>query len=214
MRRVSYETDRLTGFFIVLVAFATGLTAYSSLGEESHADSPAAWQGPVLPVKMCLLPEPTAFANEAPTSAKSCETGLSLHGTAGEMLKLINRARQERGIPLLEADLALSRVSQEWAGVLALKREISHNGTHYAPGWISAGENVGKGSTVQQIFAAMYWEEMDENGRCLDGKTGAHCRNILEPRFNRIGLGDVASQGTHWTVQNFAEYKEVNRHGI
>lgn len=137
---------------------------------------------------------------------------------AVDMLGYINAARRSRGAPELRFDPVLTRIAQDWAELLAQRQVLSHHvrgalgghphpySEHYPPGWRGAAENVGFAVSVQQIFRGMYHEEQDAQGRCLEGRPGGHCRNILDPRLNSIGIGDVVKDGYHWNVQNFATY--------
>jgi len=60
-------------------------------------------------------------------------------------------------------------------------------------GWTSIGENVGYGSSVDQVHQSFM------------GSSG-HRANILKASYSHVGIGVVASGGTAWVTLDFVGY--------
>ncbi|MFP5316768.1 MAG: CAP domain-containing protein, partial [Acidimicrobiia bacterium] len=79
---------------------------------------------------------------------------------------------------------------------MAAAGRISHNpdikGDLRAAGveWRKSGENVGMGGSLASIHEALL-------------ASPGHFRNIVDPDFDRVGLGVVVTGNTLWLVQNF-----------
>ena len=109
------------------------------------------------------------------------------------LLTLTNATRTAAGIPALTLDSALSSVARQWASSMAAAGGISHNTNlknQIDSDWSKVGENVGYGGTVQGIYEALL-------------NSPSHLRNILDPEFERIGVGVVVANNTVWLVQDF-----------
>ena len=118
------------------------------------------------------------------------------HAAAGDeslLLGLTNATRAAAGIPALTLDPALSSVARQWASSMAAAGAISHNAGlkgQIGSNWSKVGENVGFGGSVKAIYDAL-----------LDSPS--HLRNILDPEFERVGLGVVVVNNVVWLVQDF-----------
>ena len=118
-------------------------------------------------------------------------------GAAGadesQLLSLTNATRTAAGMPALTLDSSLSSIARQWASKMAAAGAISHNTNlknEIDPNWSKVGENVGFGGSVQAIYDALL-------------KSPSHLRNIVDPEFERIGIGVVVANNTVWLVQNF-----------
>lgn len=118
-----------------------------------------------------------------------------------KMLELINSARQEEGLALLEFDEELLRVARLKAQDMADNNYFSHESSEYGTPWAmmkrydiifkTAGENIAGNKTVEGAFNA--WIESDD-----------HKRNILNEKFNYTGIGIVESSDYGYVfVQQF-----------
>ncbi len=111
-----------------------------------------------------------------------------------EVMWHVNTERHDRGIPLLKWDDDLGEKAQAWAEHLAAKGSLSHsNLASGAPaGWRMLGENVGYGPSI----AAVHGGYMNSSG---------HRANILNSRFNYIGVGHAKKGSRTYTVHVFMQ---------
>jgi hypothetical protein len=120
---------------------------------------------------------------------------LPAHGDAvgDEFVAKINALRVSKGLGALHADSALTSFAQSWSDHMAAAGTLSHNpALVHSPGeWTKAGENVGVGSGVDTIFAALV-------------ASPRHYQNMVDPSFTLVGIGvTVLGDGTMYTTQNF-----------
>lgn len=108
----------------------------------------------------------------------------------------INQYRAQNGLGPLVADTELLRVARNWSSQMRAAGEISHNTnlrTDVRANWRKLGENVGVGPTVADLHQAF-----------IDSP--AHRRNLLDPTFQRIGIGIVYdTDGTIFVTEQFME---------
>lgn len=110
-----------------------------------------------------------------------------------ELVARVNSLRGAQGLAPLQVDAQLSAVARQWAGQLAAAGQLSHNPNLEAmapAGWTSVGENVGYGSSVEEIEAMLVSDP-------------PHLANLIDPGFQSIGVGVVDVGGTLWAVQDF-----------
>ena len=90
----------------------------------------------------------------------------------------------------------LTSIARRHSARMASSGTIYHNGNlaNEAPGdWQSLGENVGMGPTCDDIHNAFM-------------NSASHRKNILDPKFNFVGVGVVtASDGTLYVTEVFME---------
>lgn len=110
------------------------------------------------------------------------------------LLDLTNRARTNRGIPRLHERAALNDYAQRHSFRMSSERRLFHTGDLYAKlrsfdpkAW---GENVGYGGTVRRVFRAFM-------------RSPSHRANILDRRYDTIGLGIVKSGSRLWITMMF-----------
>jgi uncharacterized protein YkwD len=111
--------------------------------------------------------------------------------------ELVNQSRNASGAASLPMNVDLYFKAQAWSQRLAAQQRLSHshlpdgNGYH----WTRLGENVGYGYSIEQVHNAFM------------GSTG-HRANILDRRFNQIGIGVTRDgAGRYWVVQEFMELR-------
>jgi uncharacterized protein YkwD len=119
------------------------------------------------------------------------------------LLSLLNQARRLHGLPPLVMDPSLRQVARLHSRDMATKGFVGHGSSGGAsfthrlgtavPGRTFVGENVTLARSVEQAHAAFV-------------ASSPHLRNILEPRFRRVGIG-VAGAGDLglFVTQDFAE---------
>jgi uncharacterized protein YkwD len=111
----------------------------------------------------------------------------------GKTCELVNQARADKGLKPLRQRGSLSDVADDWAHVLATTRVLKHNPRLFSQvnNWTLIAENVGYGPDVRTIHRAFM-------------ASPEHRENILEPRFNALGIGkERDTLGTLWIVQIF-----------
>ncbi len=105
----------------------------------------------------------------------------------------INATRAAAGVAPLTVDPRLVTLAVWWAGKMAAAGGISHNPNLAAmgpPGWTVLGENVGVGPSAASLNAAF-------------DASPPHLANIVDPRFNAIGVGVVSSGGVEYVTEDF-----------
>lgn len=116
------------------------------------------------------------------------------------------------GLKSLSYDYKLEKIAMQRAAEIALSFDhVRPNGTKcftaYSENeyvYISAGENIAAGySTAASTFTG--WKEDNEK---YAGQ--GHRRNMLDARFNAIGIGHAYYNGTHYWVQEFAFVSSLN----
>jgi uncharacterized protein YkwD len=102
------------------------------------------------------------------------------------VLCLVNRERTARRLPALAASSQLNRAAQGWSNTMVRSRKFTHgpgdafarriSATGYR--WQAAGENIATGYPTPRAVLAGWMASTD------------HCRNILNPTFRDIGIGE------------------------
>jgi len=125
----------------------------------------------------------------------------SEESAAQELFRLTNEARAQQGLDPLEWDERLAQIAAAHAEQMASHNQLSHQFPGeptvrqrvISTGMRSntSGENVGFAATVDGIHDG--W--MNSPG---------HRRNILDARFNAIGIGVVRNGPRVWAVQDLA----------
>ena len=115
----------------------------------------------------------------APATAQSAR----VVGETGQLLAALNTTRTSEGLPALRADPRLAAVATVWAEHMASNARLSHSrlDRRVEVRWSVLGENVGRGPGPEPIHSGLL-------------ASPAHRRNILDPRFDRVGIG-IARRG-------------------
>lgn len=110
------------------------------------------------------------------------------------LVSLINQERASRGISRLSVRSDLTSAARRQADAMADAGSIFHSSNlgGAVSGWTMIGENVGTGTSVDQVHDAF----MDSSG---------HRANILERHFNEVGVGVVEKGGSLWIAELFVE---------
>jgi uncharacterized protein YkwD len=109
--------------------------------------------------------------------------------------ELVNLARNGVGVASMPSNIDLYFKAQAWSQRLAAEQRLYHSNLTDGIGyrWCRLGENVGYGYSIEQVHNAFM------------ASTG-HRANILNPAFNRVGIG-VTRDGANrfWVVQEFMQ---------
>ena len=107
----------------------------------------------------------------------------------------INALRAARGVKPVEMNGALTDVARQWAYKMALDGGISHRSdlSVGAPSsWTFLGENVGLGVDVHSLHEAFI-------------ASPTHYANLVDPRFDSVGIGVVMVGSTMFVAQEFMQ---------
>ena len=143
----------------------------------------------------CLLASPVFAGVAQHASAYDVEA-------ENEMVALINKERTERGLQPVRIDERLIKAARRHSEIMIAHHELSHRlpdepqlrdrvaatGIDFS----GAGENVAYDSNAQHAHV----EFMHSPG---------HRANILQPKFNAIGIGIVHQGNLIWVTEDFAQ---------
>lgn len=136
---------------------------------------------------------------ELMTTAEALTAGWAFTEPEALAMRLINRARERRGINTLRRDLNVGCVARRWSGVMASQNRLFHNPrlTTQITRWRTIGENVGvttnsgtQAEQVQRLHSAYM-------------SSTPHRANILNRGFRHMGVGIRFGSGSMWMTQNF-----------
>lgn len=114
-------------------------------------------------------------------------------GESSAFVAAINNLRASKGLGSLEVDGELTTIANDWATEMAKNDAISHRldlRAGITALWRTLGENVGFGPTVSQLMDAFI-------------ASPGHYKNLVDPRFNRIGVGTVRVGDMLYTSHQF-----------
>ncbi|MEN3314835.1 MAG: hypothetical protein V7605_1069 [Acidimicrobiaceae bacterium] len=109
------------------------------------------------------------------------------------LLALTNQARASAGDPALSMDSSLTSVARSWAQTMASQGGISHNPdlASQVDGWSRLGENVGVGTSIDQVHQALL-------------ASPHHYENITGD-FSLVGIGVASGGGRVYVVEDFEQ---------
>jgi uncharacterized protein YkwD len=120
---------------------------------------------------------------------------------AEEMLRLINQERVKRKLPELHLDASLNRAAARHSREMAQGGRLSHQLAGETPlvqraaqagaAFDAVGENVAHSESI----AGAHEDFMYSSG---------HRANILDPRYNAVGIGAEESRGMLYVTEDFA----------
>jgi uncharacterized protein YkwD len=115
-------------------------------------------------------------------------------GLRGEMLQLINDARERNDRKALELDVELSKYARRHSQDMADAGGLFHTANLAAKlkdvHWSSAGENIGTGGSLANIKDAFMASK-------------PHRQNVLNRDFDHVAIGVVESGRTFWVTVIF-----------
>jgi hypothetical protein len=121
-------------------------------------------------------------------------------GTAdmeAQFVAKINDLRASKGLQPLIVDAELTTIGRAWAAKMAAAGQISHNPDfryEVTADWQRLGENVGVGPTVDSLFQAFV-------------TSPGHYANLVQPDYNRVGIGVVLVGDTIYTSHQFMQLR-------
>ena len=128
----------------------------------------------------------------APSASAAPAPRVTLNAAQNTARNALNADRKAHGLPALAPQADAQAKAQAWANKLAAESTIYHsslpNGIHTK--WCSIGENVGYGATVRNIEVAYM-------------NSPHHRDNILNTKWNGVGVGVATNHGITYTVQVF-----------
>jgi uncharacterized protein YkwD len=111
------------------------------------------------------------------------------------MARKINGARHRRGLPAIQLDRHLSKVSRAHTYTMAKKRTIFHTSprtlARRVTRWVSLGENVGRTPRGVRSLQRSFM------------RSAGHRANILNSAFTYVGVGTVKKNGGLWMTVTF-----------
>jgi Cysteine-rich secretory protein family len=119
-----------------------------------------------------------------------------------QLVDELNRSRSEAGLSPLKIDPHLTEAAREHSRRMAKRRKLGH----VLPGEPSVADRIaatgltfnrsGENVAYHSEFNGLHPQWMASEG---------HRENILEPRYNAVGIGVVqSSDGLYWATQDFA----------
>lgn len=182
--RARFRADRAGPFLVQLLANVVG-GPRPLLEATVYADVP---------------PPPSFFSDPAPGEPV---TPLA-PGTdpAAALVDMVNRARATERSPPLERDPALDALARAHAEAMRRLKRIAHDTGEGDPrtrveaaglALLATGENVAHAADVARAHRALW-------------ASPSHRENLLEPRFDKIGVGlALDSDGSVWVCEVFAD---------
>jgi len=110
----------------------------------------------------------------------------------GNHLDAINQFRKANGVPALQWEEGAYAKAHSWSEKLAADGRLSHSvlSQGVPAGWHLLGENVAMASTLDAAMNA------------LENSPG-HRANLLNPKFTKVAVGVVKSNGLYWVTEEF-----------
>lgn len=106
----------------------------------------------------------------------------------------MNQERADNGQGPLSWASDLAGVADRWAAHMASTQRLAHNPNLQSEvaNWRAVGENVGEGSSIEDLDRAFY-------------ASPEHRANILDQDFRQVGVGSVQQSGTLWIAIVFRD---------
>jgi uncharacterized protein YkwD len=185
--RARFNADRPGTFLVQLVASVSG-GPRPVLEATVYAD----------------VPPPTSFFADAAPGEPS-EPLRAANDPESALLAMVNRARDSEQSPQLVRDASLDGVATRHAEAMRKQKRIAHDAGDGDPrarveaagiDALAAGENVAHALDVTGAHRALW-------------ASPSHRENLLQPRFDRIGIGIVPDpDGSIWVCEVFADFPD------
>ncbi len=185
--RARFHADRPGAFLIQLLASVAG-GPRPVLEASIYADvrPPTSYVGDAAPG------EPST-----PLSAKADQSSA--------LLAMVNQARESEQCPALLRDATLDGIAERHARAMRRLKRIAHDAGDGDPrsrvegaalGILATGENVAHALDVTRAHRALW-------------ASPSHRENLLQPRFDRIGIGiELDPDGSIWVCEVFADFPD------
>lgn len=142
-------------------------------------------------VLLCVL---TIVGLAAPSWAAGSPTPLSSDEQRAN--DLVAATRRSAKAPALQVCADLTAIARRWSQQMASTGTLAHNprARDEISGWSAWGENVGVGSSVDQVHGALV-------------KSPKHLANLESSTFAHVGVGVAQGGGRTWVTQVFRSPK-------
>jgi uncharacterized protein YkwD len=157
----------------------------SAPANKAASDSPAPTHKPV-----STSPPTTAAPAKATTTVAASAAPSNVDDF---LVSALNKERSARGLAPLTVDATLTKKAQDWAAQMGRNGAMSHSGSGAPAGFNAFGENVlraSSGTTAGSMHNLWL------------GSAG-HRKNMLQPGFDRVGIGAVCVNGSVYAAQMF-----------
>lgn len=157
---------------------------------------------------MSVLARPAASARSRRRRVAFPLLGIALFAVAAAgclpaqeytFLERTNAMRTSAGLPVLSDHDVLNEKAEAWAQHLAQTGQLEHSQLTDSLGdlqWYALAENIGMSAPTADTLSTLH-ERLAESGR--------HRENMLDERFNHMGVGVAESaDGRVWVVEVFA----------
>lgn len=111
-----------------------------------------------------------------------------------DFLVALNELRADAGASELRRDESLDELAASWTETMTAADALQHSEMIYdlvAEDWLAAGENIAFGPAPSGIM-----EGFDESPE--------HRANMVNPDYDRLGVGTIVVDGVIWTTHLFA----------
>jgi uncharacterized protein YkwD len=164
----------------VVLALFVGLFLAGEAAGASAAEAPSA-------------PIPATSATSDLVSSLGRTMAAADQGLAGQYEATVNALRQTRGLRPLTSAPKLSRLATKHSRKMAKQHRLVHSDLQrlLGGGIQFAGENVGTGSSLDQVHQAFL-------------QSPAHAGNLLAGKWRETGIGVYKKGGRLWITQIFA----------
>jgi len=114
--------------------------------------------------------------------------------TPSDYVARINALRASVHVQPLYVDAQLSGLAQGWAAHMAATGVLSHSSltAGITEHWAKLGENVGTGPDNATVWNAFL-------------HSAEHYANLVDPSYNRVGVGVAFGFGSEWTCHKFMD---------
>ena len=163
----------------------------------AHADEPTPGITTPVPPSTTTTVAPTTTTTST-TVAPAPAPEPTPEAARARMAELVNRARAAHGLPPLAPRADVTDIAMRWSESMARAGGLSHNDAYFAAETRrrldakALGENVARAGTIEQAHDALMASEH-------------HRANILDARFDVIGLGAVYEHGSWWVTEDFLQ---------
>lgn len=121
-------------------------------------------------------------------------SGSSSADTSSLAFSSVNDVRSTAGLPELAWDQELEAKATAWSETMASNGAISHSNLRdgISQPWSSLGENVGVGGSLEAVVVALI-------------ASAPHYENMIDPRFDHLGVGVFFDGSRYWVTQSFLQ---------
>ncbi len=136
-----------------------------------------------------------ALATPVIAGALAAPATAAVPSVESQLLSLTNSDRAKHGLAPLQSSSTLVSIARSWSDHMAATGQLGHNPAlaSRVSGWSSLGENVAVAASASQAEA-------------LFMSSAGHRANILQARYNRVGIGVTKGKdGRYWFTVDFEQ---------